>query len=408
MSRLAVIGLGLRATHMIRSMHDIDPQVRVVAVVDPDEAGARKRMGRVGVSVDAARFCPSADALLEGADGFDGVVIGTRCHLHTPMACKVAPTGLPLFLEKPVSITAGQLAELAAVYARHEQSVLVSFPLRMTPLYTAARDIVRSGRLGKINQIQANNNVSYGGCYFGGWYRNYDEVGGLWLQKATHDFDYLTDLLDARPLMIAATATQLIYGGDMPHDLRCSQCDQAETCIESHRNQTFRGDDGGMSSTEESDDHWCAFSREIGNQDAGSALILYEGGAHVSYAQNFVSRRRAARRGAILTGHRATLEFDWPSETIRVVEHHTDRVDEIHVGAVTGHSGGDHVLAGNFIRLMRGEAHEGADLRDALRSVSMCLAARESAHGRTFQPIVTPGVTGPLPEVAAATEVPVP
>ena len=194
----------------------------------------------------------------------------------------------------------------------------------------------------------------------------------------------------------------------MPHDLRCSQCDRAETCIESSRNQLLRGDDGGMSSCSESDDHWCAFSREIRNQDAGSALILYEGGAHVSYVQNFVTRRSAGRRGAIITGHRATLEFDWVSETIRVVEHHSDRVEENRIEVSTGHSGGDHVLGKNFVRLMRGEAHEGADLRDALRSVSMCLAARESANDRTFQPIMTPGQALPMPEVTEVTELPVP
>ena len=60
-------------------------------------------------------------------------------------------------------------------------TVVVSFPLRTTPLFTTALEVVRSGRLGTVNQIQANNNVPYGGVYYGLWYRNYDDTGGLWL-----------------------------------------------------------------------------------------------------------------------------------------------------------------------------------------------------------------------------------
>ena len=89
--RLAVIGLGHRATAMIASMEAIDPGVSVRAVADPDTEGARQRLAMVG---DArARVYPSADAMLEDSADYDGVVIGTRCHLHTRMAIKVASVG---------------------------------------------------------------------------------------------------------------------------------------------------------------------------------------------------------------------------------------------------------------------------------------------------------------------------
>ena len=408
MLRLAVIGLGNRAASVIRMMRDVEPKVQVVAVASPDRTEVSCRLDKMGISSDSVQFHPSEDKLLEFSDNYDGVLIGTRCYLHTPMACKVAPTGLPLYLEKPVAITAEQLNQLTDAFAGREETVLVSFPLRVTPLFATALDIVRSGRLGPVNQIQANNNVPYGGGYFSEWHRNYDETGGLWLQKATHDFDYLTHLLDARPLMIAATATQKIYGGQMPHDLRCSACDQIDTCLESHQHHRLRGDTGGMSARGDQRDHLCAFSGEIRNQDAGSALILYEGGAHVTYAQNFISRRSAAKRGAVITGHRATVEFDWYTNVVRAIDHMNDRVDEITVKTSSGHSGGDHELGKNFVQIMRGEAQASANLRDGLLSAAMCLAARESTSSQTFQPIVPPGVRPEeLPDVTSATEIPV-
>lgn len=409
MLRLAVIGCGLRATSIVAVMHELESQLQLTAVADPDSAGVRKRLGGAGVGFDTTQFYDNEDQLLEHADSYDGILIGSRCHLHTTLACKVAATRLPLYLEKPVAITGEQLSKLAAAYQGREQDVLISFSLRATPLYTTVLEVVRSGRLGRINQLQAVNNVPYGGVYFGTWYRNYDEVGGLWLQKATHDFDYLTHLLDQRPLRIAATATQMIYGGDKPHELRCSDCDEMATCPESSDNQHRRGDFGGMEWGDAEDgSHDCPYSREIRNQDAGSAIVMYEGGAHASYTQNFVTRRSSRRRGATIIGDLATLEFDWATEKFRIIEHRDDRVDEITVKASGGHGGGDHVQSGYFLDMMRGEPNAGGDLTAGILSAAICLAARESAHSLTFQPILLPGETlDDLPPVTPATEVPV-
>jgi hypothetical protein len=107
----------------------------------------------------------------------------------------------------------------------------------------------------------------------------------------------------------------------------------------------------------------------------------------VAYSQNFVSRRTAGRRGAIITGYKATVEFDWYTNKVHVVDHHNDRVDEIAVKATTGHSGGDDVLAQNFIDVIKRKAPSRSTLRDGLLSVAMCLAARRSSHTSSFQPI---------------------
>ncbi len=136
--------------------------------------------------------------------------------------------------------------------------------------------------------------MSYGGVYFGQWYRDFDITGGLWLQKATHDFDYINAILsDAKPLAVAAMQSQRIYGGDMPENLRCSECDLTDTCMESPKNIEKRGNDGGMGHG----DHMCAFSDSIKNQDAGSAMLMYDNGVHAAYSQNFVTRRTARQRG---------------------------------------------------------------------------------------------------------------
>ncbi len=81
-----------------------------------------------------------------------------------------------LFLEKPVAISLGELGALREAFRGREDEVVVSFPLRHTPLFSKALEVVNSGALGAMNQIQAVNNVPYGGVYFGQWYRNHDQL----------------------------------------------------------------------------------------------------------------------------------------------------------------------------------------------------------------------------------------
>ena len=382
---LAVIGLGRRASSLVKVLREVYPGFRLAVVADPDEEGARRRLAEQGVVADGVRFVRDVDGVLEQAGGLDAIVIGTRCDTHTPLAVRVAATGLPLYLEKPVAVSHEQIVVLRDAYRGREKSVVVSFALRAMPLFETFLDVVRSGRLGTINQLQAINNVPYGGVYYSRFYREYGISGGLWLQKATHDFDYINQVL-GRPLMITAMATRKVYGGDMPHDLLCSSCDRAETCPESPQGVARRGDDGGMGW----DDHLCAFGDEIRNQDAGSALIMYEGGVHASYTQNFVSRRSAATRGAIVTGYEATASFDLYTGAVRVVDHHLDRVDIINVSGAGGHHGGDTVLARNFADVCLGRADSMADLGTGLVSAAMCLAARESVHRQTWLAVPDP------------------
>src|SRR5215207_1627837 len=374
---------------MVHSMQAVDPGVRIGAVADPDEEGVRCRLGPFVPGHDEARVYPSADAMLEDAADYDGVIIGTRCHLHTEMAGKVASVGLPLFLEKPVAISLGEVEALREAFRGREDEVVVSFPLRHMPIFSQVMEIVKSGRLGTINQIQAFNNVPYGGVYFGQWYRNYDQTGGLWLQKATHDFDCINLLAGSRPVGVAAMESRRVYGGEKPYELRCSVCDETETCPESPQNLASRGDDGGMyQDSDDTTDHWCAFSRGIRNHDAGSALIMYENGIHASYSQNFLSRRGAYKRGATVVGYEATLEFDLALAEIRLIHHRSEKVERMQLESEgDGHAGGDHILAESFLDLLNGRAKPNSSLKDGLLSAAMCLAARESARTKTFQPV---------------------
>ena len=115
---------------------------------------------------------------------------------------------------------------------------------------------------------------------------------------------------------------------------------------------------------------------------------MYENGIHASYSQNFLSRRSAYRRGATVVGYEATLEFDLAPMELRIIHHRSEKVEQMRVEFEDdGHAGGDLILAESFVDLIKGRASPNASLRDGLLSAAMCLAARESARTKTFQPV---------------------
>ncbi|MDP6380939.1 MAG: Gfo/Idh/MocA family oxidoreductase, partial [Phycisphaerae bacterium] len=314
----------------------------------------------------------------------DGVLVGTRCSLHATMAVPVLERGLPLFLEKPVATCYDDLRRLRDVGLPHKDRVVVSFPLRVSPMAQAAKEIIDSGKLGTIEHVRAWNDVPYGWHYFQWWYRNEDETGGLFLQKATHDFDCINYLLGLAPRRVCAMKTKRIFRGDMPADQPCNQC-RREDCLESIDNLLRRG----VMTPDKPYTRMCCFAVDTGNEDAPSALVEYETGMHMAYSQNFVVRRRpAAARGAKFIGYKGSLEFDWYTDELKVCMHHEPRVDVTTIdSSALAHAGGDARMAANFIQVIRGQAPSNTPLDTGLLSVLMCLKARDSAEKGTFEEI---------------------
>jgi len=327
--------------------------------------------------------------LLAHADQLDGVMIGTRCYLHTEMASKVAPANLPLFLEKPVAITFEQVGQLEAAFRDVTAPTVVSFPLRLSPVVQRVKAIIDSGQVGTIENVVAFNNVPYGSGYFRSWHRNYDQNGGLFLQKATHDLDYINYLLDQPPKWISAMRARRVYGGEMPFDLQCKDCHLRESCPESPFVR-FRSGFEGDHVDYEGRRSYCVFSEGFELEDMGSCLIEYEHGPQVSYTQNFFTRYKASQRGARLYGYKGTIEFDWYQNQIKVFSHTSPVAETIDFSGNMPHFGGDRELSYDFLMAMRDGQPSRSPLEAGILSALTCLWARESADTRQFYEVKLP------------------
>jgi predicted dehydrogenase len=375
--KIGVIGFGSRIQSMLQEMMRLDQRVSIAAIVDIRLDQIKEQIAASGKPLPA--LYSSVEEMLAN-EKLDGIAIGTRCSLHATYAQQVLHTGIPLFMEKPVATIESDLIALKKAYEQNRTEVVVSFPLRLSPLVQLAKEIIDSGKIGTIEHVQAVNNVPYGSVYFQNWYRDENETRGLFLQKATHDFDYINYLLKLHPVTICAMKSKQIFKGNKPAGLTCEACAEKRTCQESAFLKRLQN--------EKPEGDYCAFAEDTGNEDSGTAIVRYESGMHVSYSQNFFARRAAEARGARLLGYKGTLEFDFYTSKLQVYLHHTPRVEtyEINTNNMV-HSGGDTELANNFIQVMDGTDSSRSPLDAGLLSALMCFRATESSETDTFQSI---------------------
>lgn len=356
MIRLGIIGLGQRLAHMLACFQTSDPTLQVVGIVDPNPVAALERLPadkRSGI-----RFFDTLGELLSEARP-DALAIGTRCDLHAPYAIEAAATGLPLFLEKPVATTLADARALERAFADAPGEVVVSFPLRVSALAEMAKAKLDAGAVGRLEHILAVNYVPYGNVYFDSWYRDQRITQGLFLQKATHDLDYVAHLVGAPIIRVAAMA---------------------------QHGRVFRD----KSQEPVGGDTTRAYFENIGspetgmNEDASSSLLEFANGVHGVYTQIFYTKHHGAARGATLSGKDGTLRFDWYRNEL-LHHRHAEPVTELtRPPEGLSHFGGDSILADNFIAVIKGKARSASPISAGLRSVYACLAAKESAATGSF------------------------
>jgi predicted dehydrogenase len=354
--RLGVIGIGDRLSGVIaNAMLPADPQVRVVGVIDPDATAARERLPERDRS--EARFYRTIAELVAGARP-DALAIGTRCDLHAPYAIEAAAFGLPIYLEKPVANSLQQAHALETAFAASACPVVVSFPLRVSPLCRRAKEIITQGGIGRVEHLLGTNFVPYGDVYFRSWYRDHRITQGLFLQKATHDFDYLAFLAGSPIVRVAAMAS---------------------------KGRVYRDTTTRIGGEED-----CEFHADIGlpetgmNEDSSSALLQFANGAQGVYTQVFFSRHRAAARGVTISGYQATLWFDWYDNRMKRMLHREPLLEVTTPPDSSPHFGGDEVLGRNFIDVVHRRATSLAPISAGLASVFACLAAKESSESGRF------------------------
>ncbi len=142
------IGTGGRCRGLMRSLQHI-AGVRLAAVCDiwDEHRTAGQKLA------DANAFVTSDyRALLDRRD-IDAVVIGAPDHWHVPMMVDACNAGKDVYVEKPLTHDLAEGARALEAVRRSSRIVQVGMQQRSMPQFQQGREIVRSGKLGRIHKV---------------------------------------------------------------------------------------------------------------------------------------------------------------------------------------------------------------------------------------------------------------
>jgi UDP-N-acetylglucosamine 3-dehydrogenase len=116
------------------------------------------------------------------------VFIATPTPTHREIATKALENGKHVFCEKPVALT---MEDAEAMYQASQNSggklLMIGQVLRYWPDYVEAHNLVKNGKLGDISICRSSRCVGMPT----GWYADEAQSGGVILDLALHDIDFL-------------------------------------------------------------------------------------------------------------------------------------------------------------------------------------------------------------------------
>lgn len=204
--KLAVLGLnqGLKIARDAK----VNPEVDLVAVAgfgDQAEAAAKE--------LDVRLY--SDYTLLLKQEQLDAVAIALPNNLHVASVECALEVGIRnILLEKPIANTVEDAEHIIKICKDAGATLLVGHHRRSSSKYQLLREVIDSGRLGKIVGVQSNYATAKPHAYYDvEWHTK--KGGGPLLINAIHDFDDLNFVTGMTPVKVYAAARNTIRGNEV-------------------------------------------------------------------------------------------------------------------------------------------------------------------------------------------------
>lgn len=207
-----------------------DKQLQIVAACDVNankRASTRKRVEEhYAEQRQAGTFKGCAEynefELLLARPDIDAVLVATPDHWHTIIAIAAARAGKDIYCEKPLTLTVREAWAMVDAMRRYGRVLQTGSQQRSEGNFRQACELVRSGRIGKLQRVYVNvgmpseekylpeekvpegfdwnrwlgpapwqpyNSERCSGSYSGGWRRVRDYSGGMMTDWGAHHFD---------------------------------------------------------------------------------------------------------------------------------------------------------------------------------------------------------------------------
>jgi len=182
MKKIALVGCGRIMNRHIEAI-EANQGIEITQVCDTDEAKAQAAATRLNVPyvTDYRQI-----------QGVDVVAVLTPSGLHPQHAAEIAEsTDAPYILcEKPISLTLRETYELFDRIDKAGKMLLPVYQNRYNPLVAYTKELIETGRLGKIHQFICNVLWNRNDDYFKiDWHGTRELDGGVLYTQASHYVD---------------------------------------------------------------------------------------------------------------------------------------------------------------------------------------------------------------------------
>lgn len=205
--RLAVLGAGNRGAAYLEWVREHQDRATLVAVADPvPDARERIRNG-FGPVAEFADWRELMTAVEAGAIEVDAVLVTTQDRNHVEPCLAVAAAGLALLAEKPLGVTAEECVRIVDAVQRAGILFAVGHVMRYTAYTDVVRDVISSGRLGRIITVHHLEPVGWwhaAHSYVRGNWGNTAESSPMLLAKSSHDIDWISYVTGKRIASVAS------------------------------------------------------------------------------------------------------------------------------------------------------------------------------------------------------------
>lgn len=191
--KVAIVGLGGRGRNCYAAYaNQLSQKMKIVAIADP--IALKREEVAVANHIPQEMCFDTAEDLLAQDKLADVMFICTQDKLHYGQAVAAIKKGYHIVLEKPISPSNRECAEIVRIAKEYDRQVIVCHVLRYAPFFQQIKKVIDSGEIGDVVSIQAIENVQY-------WHQAHSYVRGNWakekdsspmiLAKSCHDMDIL-------------------------------------------------------------------------------------------------------------------------------------------------------------------------------------------------------------------------
>jgi len=403
--RVVLVGAGARGERYTNIMHEMPQQYQVVAVAEPWE-DRRKYVQELHGIPEEYCFAHYEDLFRMGKLG-DLAIIATQDKMHYDPAMMAIGLGYDLLLEKPISPSPEECMNIARAAKEHNVRVVICTVLRYTPLFRTVKDIIDSGRIGEVisvNHEECVGNVHQSHSFVRGNWGNEGRSANMLLAKSCHDLDLLPWLVGKKCQKIQSFGSLRYFTKEhMPEGApeRCIDgCPHRDTCpydsvklyLDDKDNYWFRSTSTMRQNPTDADVEQMLRSKQYGKcvyrcdndvVDHQTVNMLFEGGATATFTMCAFNRGGRFLHVMGTKGElHATLEHD---SRITVYDFLTCQTEEIPLGSMSGHGGGDEGIVRSLYDYLAEGAHlkQIPDISESCHNHMLVFAAEESRHAGT-------------------------